>query len=349
MRVLMIGHDFDFSAGDGISRYSAEIYKGVSRKASTKTIATGKMPRPIRALYPLSVKDVDIVHLMYPDVMKVNKGKARMVSMWHDLRMLNKYSERSQQRYRPKLSERFGIASSIVRRWSTGNYRQSDAAIFNSSQTLKELRAYLAGRGLYDSGKIHAVIPLGVDPAFLRARIWDGERKDFAYIGSIHLRHKNLPGLLRVFEKIAAGSDSRLHVFTSSTDAQKILKAHMRYHKGLSERNVLLHFHASDAVVARYLQTLAGYLHLSRYEGQGVPILEALASGTNVLTLKGSVIPKETTRYAFKGTESEIVAKALQLASSSKPASKQAVEYARGFTWERTVHETLKVYRQTLK
>ncbi|MDE1855395.1 MAG: glycosyltransferase [Candidatus Micrarchaeota archaeon] len=348
MRVLLVGRDFDFSGGDGISRYSAEMYKGLSRRVQLRIIATQKLPRTMRVFYPVSAKSEDIVHLMYPDVLKVSKGDASMLTMWHDMRVFTKYSEGSQQRYKPKLVERFNIASSIIKSWAVGNYHQSDALLYNSSQTLKELSAYMRKHGFYERGKSHAVIPLGVDPAFLRSRVWDGERKDFAYIGSIHLKHKNLTGMLRVFERIAARSDSRLHVFTSSIDAQMILKEHMKHFKGLSDSNVILHFRASDAVVARYLQTLAGYLHLSKYEGQGIPILEAIAAGTNALTLKGSTIPPETTRYAFRGTEAEIVEKAISLAQDSRSASKQAVKYARSFTWERTVKETMDVYRRLL-
>jgi hypothetical protein len=77
-------------------------------------------------------------------------------------------------------------------------------------------------------------------------------------------------------------------------------------------------------------------------------ILCALAAGTNVLTLKGATIPNETSKYTFRGSESEVVRKALELAKNSKPASPQAIKYARSFTWERTVKETLAVYKKLL-
>ena len=170
MRVLLIGHDFDFSAGDGISRYSLEMYKGLSRYAEVKTIATGKLPRPARALLNISVRDADIVHLMYPDVAKVSKGKAKMVTTWHDLRMFNKYLEEGQYKVKPKLVERFNIANSIIRNWTIDNYRASDGLVFNSSQTQKELKSYLTSQKVYDPKKVSAVTTLGVDTAFLRTR-----------------------------------------------------------------------------------------------------------------------------------------------------------------------------------
>jgi len=143
MKVILIGHDFDFSAGDGISRYSSEIYKGVRKSAEVETIEVGRTPRPLRALRMVKAKNADIVHLMYPDVSRVNTGRAKMVVMWHDNRLFTKYAAESQHRYKPKLSERFGVAKWIIRNWAIGNYVKSSAIICNSSQTLDELKEFV--------------------------------------------------------------------------------------------------------------------------------------------------------------------------------------------------------------
>jgi glycosyltransferase involved in cell wall biosynthesis len=268
--------------------------------------------------------------------------------MWHDLRLLSKYRSGSQQRYRPRFTESFNIAAGIVRRMATGNYADTDTNICNSSQTLKELKSNMRRYGLYDASKRHVVIPLGVSEAYLRTRIWQGERNDFVYLGTIHLKHKNLGGLLRVFDRIAEARKSRLHIFTSSPGAQQMLASLMQGLKHVSERNVMLHYRADDHIVAEYMSRAAAYLHLSKYEAQGLTVLEAIAYGTNALTLRDATIPEETRRYAFKGTEDEIAAKAIELASDPKPASKQAIKYARGFTWERMVRRTLAEYRRLL-
>src|SRR5271157_5991833 len=139
MKVIMVGHDFDFSAGDGISRYSFEVCKGVRKRVEVETVEVGRMPRPLRALRTVDARDADIVHLMYPDVSNVNIGNARMVVMWHDNRVFTKYAAESQHRSRPKLAERLGIAKWVIGNWAIGNYVKSSAIICNSSQTLREL------------------------------------------------------------------------------------------------------------------------------------------------------------------------------------------------------------------
>ncbi len=348
MRVLLVGHDFDFSAGDGISRYSLEMYKGLSKHADVRTIATGKLPRPARALFNINVKDADIVHLMYPDVARVNKGRAKMVTTWHDLRMFHKYLEEGQYKVKPRLIERFNIANSIIRKWTIDNYKASDGLVFNSSQTQKELKGYLASQKVYDARKASAVTTLGVDSTFLRTRPWDGDRKDFVYMGSIHLRHKNLSGLLHVFNKIAAKHDVRLHIFTFSPDAQKLLSDNMKGLGNLSTNNVILHYRVQDAVVSRYLQTAVAYLQLTKHEGLGMSIFAALACGTNVMVLKNSVMPREATKYVMRLSADDVARKAGQMAENPKPAPKKAIEYARSFTWERTVKETLAIYKKLL-
>lgn len=348
MKVLLVGHDFDFSAGDGISRYSYHMLNGLRKHADVDTVAIGKTPRPMRALFNVKAKDAEIVHLMYPDVANVDKGDAKMVVMWHDMRLFSKYEAGSQARYQPKLSERFNIANSLIRKWTLGNYASSNAEVCNSSQTVKELKKNLRSMHAYKTGKRYAVTPLGVDKEFLARKVWKGDRRDFAYVGSIHLKHKNLSGLLGVFEKIAEKSDSRLHIFTSSPDASEQLKLATRYFINLSEENVILHHRATTKEVSAFLPQMTAYLQLTSHEGFGMPILEALACGTNVLTLKESSIPPEVRKHTFSGTEREVVDKALELARNPESAPPSAVSYARSFTWERTVKETLAVYKKLL-
>ena len=98
----------------------------------------------------------------------------------------------------------------------------------------------------------------------------------------------------------------------------------------------------------RYLPRLVAYLHLSKEEGLGLPILEALAAGTNALVLRDAKIPAEVRRHAMSVPEGAVAGRLLALMASPKPAPPRAVAYARGFTWKRTVDETIKVYKEVL-
>ncbi len=271
-----------------------------------------------------------------------------MVIMWHDNRVFTKYAAESQHRSKPKLAERLGIAKWIIGNWAVGNYVQSSAIICNSSQTLSGLKDYFSGIGLYDPKKIYRVIPLAIGEEFIRAKVWRGKRRDFGYVGSIHFKHKNLSGLLAAFDKIAKGSGERLHIFTSSPGAEEILDENLSKFRNLSRTNVILHYRAPDSEVLKCLPKLVAYLHLSKEEGLGLPILEAIAAGTNAVVLKEAKIPKEVRKYAINVPEGGVADKLLELMAYSKPAPAQAISYARGFTWKRIVDETLKVYKEVL-
>lgn len=350
MKVLLVGREFDFSSGDGISRYSHEIYAEMRKHASVRALAMGERPRPIRAFVPVSANNCDIVHLMYPDVARVRKKDAKMVTMWHDLRLFTKYADVRHARYKPRFVERYGVASRVfIRRWATANYLGSDAIVANCTKTLEEVKTHFKKQGIYESGKVYKAIPLGLPSEYLNAKTWEGERKDFAYVGSIHLRHKNLDGLLKVFDRISRSDERvKLHIFTSSPNAKGLLREKLRRFENLSKINVVLHYRTPDEEVSRYLQKAVACLHLTLEEGFGMPILEATALGTQVIVLKSSSISPEVTRYAIKVNENKVTTAALRLMANSASASRAAVAYARSFTWRKTAEETLKVYKKVL-
>lgn len=350
MKVLLVGHDFDFSAGGGISRYANELYVKLKGMADVHTVSTGRIPRPLRVFMPVSARGYGIVHVIYPDVASVIKDSAKMVTMWHDLMMIRKYASTSQYKHKPKLAERYNIASSIIRGWVRTNYRKSDAVIAHTSMVINDVKAYAESEGIYDKSKLYRTIPPGLEEKFLRTEVWNGERKDFAYIGDIHMKHKNLDGLLESFNLVAKESkDARLHIFTKSPDAELLLKERLPKLQNLSGGSVMLHFRASDEEIIEVLRRAVACLHLSREEGFGVPILESMAVGTPTIVLKESRIPEEATRYAIKADEKTVSSIALKLLQKPAPAPEAAIRYARSFTWEEAAKKTMAVYNEISK
>lgn len=343
--VTLVGHDFDFSGNDGISRYSMELYRNMQKESrgrfSIRTVEVAKRPNLLRTFAKLKV-DGDIAHLMYPNPGAVDKGRSSMVITWHDNRVFNRTEEHgslSLSRYR----------AHAVKKVALDNYKQSDAVISVSSLAADELRSYLKRHEMYDKSKKYFTINEGVDDLFLDAKVWHGARRNFGYIGSIHARHKNLPGLLEAFDGIVEeSSDSKLHIFTMSDGADAVLAEAMKGFDNLSKWNVLLHKRESDAEILKYLSRFVACLHLSLKEGFGLPILESLAAGTPVITLKGAEIPDETARYTVKSDKDEVVKRALKMIDAQRPADSRAVKYAKGFTWRKTAQKTLSVYERVL-
>jgi glycosyltransferase involved in cell wall biosynthesis len=92
----------------------------------------------------------------------------------------------------------------------------------------------------------------------------------------------------------------------------------------------------------------------SRYEGFGLPVLEAMACGTAVLAADSSSLPEivgDAGELFPLGSRDALVEKLVTLSASREAllqAGRDAVSWAGRFTWEETARRTLNVYRNVV-
>jgi glycosyltransferase involved in cell wall biosynthesis len=97
------------------------------------------------------------------------------------------------------------------------------------------------------------------------------------------------------------------------------------------------------------------FIFPSRYEGFGLPPLEAMACGTPVVGSNASSIPEVVGRAGvlLPPDDAEGMAGALiQLATDEDfrtEMSRRALAQAAHFSWERTARETLAAYQEVLQ
>ncbi|RZL89782.1 MAG: glycosyltransferase family 1 protein, partial [Variovorax sp.] len=104
----------------------------------------------------------------------------------------------------------------------------------------------------------------------------------------------------------------------------------------------------SDADLATLYAGAAAYLFPSLYEGFGLPILEAMACGTPVLTSDRGSCPEAAAGHAVIADPEDIDALAAGIAAAVDMTPERraaALAYARSKTWGATARGTLAVWR----
>jgi glycosyltransferase involved in cell wall biosynthesis len=177
-----------------------------------------------------------------------------------------------------------------------------------------------------------AVTPLAHDPAFRPG----GMRGEYLLLaGSIEER-KN--PLLAADAARAAGR--RLVVVGPERDGTLVDELRRR---GADVRG----FVAQEELV-RLVQEAAALLFPTRYEGFGLPVVEAMASGTPVVATPDDAVREvggDAIAYAEPGEFAQTVQRVL---ADPEPWSRAGLERAQGFSWEATARLTVAVYREAL-
>jgi glycosyltransferase involved in cell wall biosynthesis len=177
-----------------------------------------------------------------------------------------------------------------------------------------------------------AVTPLAYDPAFRPG----GTRGDYVLLaGSIEER-KN--PLLAADAARAAGRT--LVVVGPERDAA--LADELR-RRGADVRGFV-----SQEELVRLYQEAAALLFPTRYEGFGLPVVEAMASGTPVIATPDAAVREvggDAVAYAEAGEFVEMVKRVL---ADPAPWSRAGLARARAFSWEETARRTVAVYREAL-
>lgn len=206
--------------------------------------------------------------------------------------------------------------------------------------------------------KVH-VIYEGIDARFrpplaattaARVRASYGLPDRFAlYVGTIEPR-KNLPTLLEAWKRLGspcplviAGKKGWLYEETF-TKVEAL---------GLSDRVIFTGFVPDEDLPALY-GAAEIFVFPSLYEGFGLPVLEAMACGTPVVTTTGGSLPEVAGDAALLVDPTAVAALTDALGRMLRDRALRDEFRERGlaragiFTWERTASETRDVYRQLL-
>jgi glycosyltransferase involved in cell wall biosynthesis len=201
------------------------------------------------------------------------------------------------------------------------------------------------------------VVPPGVSPVFRphAADELQAVRTRFGIDGPYLLfvgatANKNLA---RTVEAFAAGGFGRALSLVVAGEQPPEVQASLTARLaalGLAPR-VRFAGHVGDVELPALYAGAAAYLFPSLYEGYGLPILEAMASGTPVLTSDRGGCPEAAAGHAVIVDPTEVdaivagIAAALEMPAERRAA---ALAHARGRTWAETARGTLRVWQEAM-
>jgi glycosyltransferase involved in cell wall biosynthesis len=261
---------------------------------------------------------------------------------------------------------------------------------FHASETNMRLRRYLYRRGLLRASRVIAVSEttrrdlhnlLGIpsehvrrvyeapDPEFLsagsnedtRQRILERYQINYPfllYAGNIR-PHKNVPRLVEAFAVVRDQlsdhplyKDLRLIIIGDTISQYPSVRQAVI--KSRAEAVVrFLGFVPFDTLRCFY-ESAAAFVFVSRYEGFGLPPLEAMACGTPVVTSNVSSLPEVVGDSAVQVNPENVfeIARGIKEVLLDEELRSTLIrcgrEQARRFSWERTAREVLEIYGEAI-
>lgn len=278
-------------------------------------------------------------HYTLPGALQV--GKAVTV---HDVTFLE----------HPEWHERSKVA--FFRAAIARSVRQADVVVCVSRDTAERLRRLLAPAGevvVAEHGVDHArfrpgppdleALPDGAEPGAL-----------VVYLGTLEPR-KGVVDLVRAFDRLA-GARPGLRLVLAGHPGWGAEEVRRAVSGAAHARQVLSAGFVTDATVVALLRAASVVVYPSHDEGFGLPALEALATGSPLVTTVGTAMSELAGEAAWLAPPGEPVQLARQIeavldASDGELAERRGagLERARRYTWERTAALHVDAYREAAR
>ncbi len=229
-------------------------------------------------------------------------------------------------------------------------FERAAALIAISTSTAADILTYYPN---VDASKI-TVVYHGIDEFFFEGKAQQRdtlEKRYFLYVGHRTV-YKNFLRLLAAFGQSGLAKNFDLRVISPSVGgfSREEIDCLDKY---ALHNTVKLITNATEVNLRESYANAAAFVYPSEYEGFGLPILEAMASGTLAVTSNTSSLPEvggEVAFYFDPYNEESIVHSLQHIARLSvddrEHRIRQGIERAKTFSWTRCQQQTVDVLRQ---
>lgn len=177
-------------------------------------------------------------------------------------------------------------------------------------------------------------------------------QKYFLYVGARDTR-KNIGGILEGYRRIRPHVQERFVIVGNWEHADRVVLQETLSKLGLEDAVMLLGY-VSDEVLACIYSFATALIFISRYEGFGLPLLEAMACGCPVLASNNSSVPEVVGAAGLLMDPQDLDRLASCMGDLSansilrESLRQKGLTQAAKFSWRRCAQETLAVYAKVL-
>ncbi len=176
------------------------------------------------------------------------------------------------------------------------------------------------------------------------------DHKFVLYVGNIK-PHKNLVRLIEAFSELRRTHDD-LKLLIIGDEISKLPALRRAVHRNKLHKYVRFLGYLKDDTLTVLYRLASVFVFPSLYEGFGLPPLEAMASGTPVVTSNVSSLPEVTGDAAVLVDPYDVdsigdgIRRILDDPQLAEALRIKGLKRAREFSWERSVEKTQRVYRE---
>lgn len=253
-----------------------------------------------------------------------------------------------------------GLRGKLKWELQKNSLKQIDAVITDSHSSKKDIHKFTG----FSADKIHVVYLAAADhfkkiskPSKEVIEKYHLSDEFILYVGDVTW-NKNLPNLIEAVNK----TNFKL-VIAGSAFVNKDYDRNNPWNKDLYEAQVLAESNkniipigfASDNELVNLYNLATTFIMPSRYEGFGLPALEAMQSGTPVITTKKGSIEEVVDSSAYFVDPEDVssisngIREVMENTSLRNALSEKGLIQAKKFTWEKTAKETIKVYEKIIR